>query len=111
MIYLNQCPECKSKKVRIEKKLRFRRTFWAVLIMSFVILLGYLDDARRLGRLQKSETTSPYIGLITSGEEHISSEMTLLLLIVVALCVVAIGLFSAKKVTYHCNECTLTWGS
>jgi hypothetical protein len=111
VIYLNQCPECKSKRVSIKKNLRFRKTMWGVLLLSFLFVLGYLDDANRLGQLQKSESNSTYIGLIMSGEGRLSNEMTSFFLITIVLWIVAVGLFSIKKVVYHCEDCNLEWRS
>jgi hypothetical protein len=110
MIYLNKCPKCNSNKVSISKTIRFRKTMWIVLLLSSLLVLGYLDDARRLGELQQSDFAG-YNAFIMNGAERLSNEMTTFLLIIIVLWIAAIGLFSVKKVEYCCKDCNLKWRS
>jgi hypothetical protein len=52
MIYLNQCPECKSKNITFQKKIRFFKTMLLMFSLSVVAIFVWVHDANKIVDLE-----------------------------------------------------------
>jgi hypothetical protein len=114
MIYLNQCPECKSKNITFQKKIRFFKTMLMMFLLSILPLIGWITDANKLATIKTSGDT-PIDNLVTEalhpGYNALSNEMVWCVIITMALWVMVIVFFLIKKITYQCKDCNLQWSS
>ena len=117
MIFLNQCPQCKSQNILKHKKIRFLKTMWVMLLLSIIPIGGLIYDSRVLASVPPPEGIGPndpfymsYMESLHPGYNALLNNMTLTTLAIIGLWVIAIVFFLIKKVNYECLNCKLQWG-